>query len=105
MINHLKDKFFWRYFLFAVFFVVVITCVRRCPKEAQAKPIPVSISEVSELGKITEKKVYEIAVSENSYYLIDTRFSLCFYVVYSVNGLSVVDIPCYKFEETIEGMK
>lgn len=45
-----------------------------------------------------------IQVSEESNYIIDTRFGLCFFETRTQNGLAVTEVDCGKFKGTVKGL-
>lgn len=57
----------------------------------------------SSVGKPAMRKdtsgVYYIDVGEESNYIIDPRYNLCFFETRTQNGVAVTSIPCSNFED------
>jgi hypothetical protein len=53
---------------------------------------------------------YDVAVvwrvdEPEAYYIIDTKFDLCMFVVSTVNGVSTTRVPCAPFIGTVEPIR
>jgi len=85
-----------------------------CAKEAQAEgPMKCnnkcSVKGVSPADRFSISK-YDVAVvwrvdEPQAYYIIDTKFHLCMFVISTVNGISTTRVPCEPFVSMIEPLE
>lgn len=98
----------------AVVILFLVVFLGWCAKEAQAEgPVKCnnkcSVKGMSPADRVSISK-YDVAVvwrvdSPEAYYIIDTKFNLCMFVVSTVNGISTTRVPCKPFVEMVEPLE